>query len=283
LRDYLAIIVKRRWAVLGLFVSAVLGTALYAFMQQPVYDATVSLMIEPSGPNVMSKAVEEVYAPVDVNIDYYKTQYEILKSYKILRETASRLNLKEHPEYLPRPAGPIDSLLTKVRNTILSGVKSVLSSSDRSQGTQAESENERQLVNAFMGHVTVKPLLNSRIVRVTVESIDPQLAADAANVMASVYISTSLDLKIGASQEASKWIAEHVEELRRKLELSERALQEFTNRYGLVNVDEHKRLATQKLGDLNSELVHAEGKRVEAEARFKQIASIVDSPKEMES
>jgi len=48
-------------------------------------------------------------------------------------------------------------------------------------------------------------------------------------------------------------------------------------------VDERRRLTTQKLGELNSQLVQAETKRVEAEARFKQIASVLDNPSELES
>src|SRR6058998_1435517 len=105
LRDYIRIIRKRRWSILSVMVSTVFGTALYVLMQQPLYESSVSLLIEPTGPNVMSKAVEEVYAPIDVNFDYYKTQYEILKSYEIMRESAKRLNLKSYPEFSPRPDG----------------------------------------------------------------------------------------------------------------------------------------------------------------------------------
>src|SRR5229473_3575700 len=127
LRDYIRIIRKRRWSILSVMVSTVFGTALYVLMQQPIYESTVSLLIEPTGPNVMSKAVEEVYAPIDVNFDYYKTQYELLKGYEIMREAVKQLNLKTHPEYGPPHGGP--------------------------EGPKPDSEAERLLVNAFRGHV----------------------------------------------------------------------------------------------------------------------------------
>ncbi len=209
LRDYIRIIRKRRWSILSVMVSTVFGTALYVLMQPPIYESTVSLLIEPTGPNVMSKAVEEVYAPIDVNFDYYKTQYELLKSYEIMREAVKQLKLHTHPEYRPGHA--------------------------ESQGPEPPSETERLLVNAFRGHVKVSPVMNSRIVRVTVESIDPKLAADAANAIAAAYITRTLDMKSGAAQAASKWITERTEELRKKVEVSERNLQEFASRYGLVN------------------------------------------------
>src|SRR3989442_13110449 len=102
LRDYIRIVRKRRWSILSVMVSTVFGTALYVLMQPLIYESTVSLLIEPTGPNVMSKAVEEVYAPIDVNFDYYKTQYELLKSYEIMRQAVKQLNLHTHPEYGPR-------------------------------------------------------------------------------------------------------------------------------------------------------------------------------------
>lgn len=284
LREYLRTVRKRKWAVVGVFVSAVIGTALYVLMQPFVYESTVSLLIEPTGPKVLSKEVEEVYAPVNVAIDYYKTQYEILKSHQILKEATARLNLKAHPEYAPKPAGPLESWFYSAKNLVVSVFKSVVPSPAGQVPEEfVESEAERLLVAAFRRHVGVKPVLNSRIVRVTVDSTDPKLAADAANIIASVYITRSLEMKMRASEEASKWITGRVEELRKKVEQSERTLQEFAHRYGLVNVDERRRLGTQKLSDLNTQLVQAETKRAETEARFRQIASVLDNSEQLES
>ena len=188
LRDYLHIIHKRLFIILSVLVSSVIGTALYVLMQQPIYESTISLLIEPTGPNVMSKAVEEVYAPIDVNFDYYKTQYEILKSYEIMRETVKRLNLKTHPEYGPQPASPLDFWFGDVKTTVETNLNSMVVTPAGPQALGPESEAERLLVDAFRGHVKVSPVLNSRIVHVTVESIDPRLAAQAATTIASVYI-----------------------------------------------------------------------------------------------
>src|SRR5437870_11500987 len=123
LRDYIRIIRKRRWSILSVMVSTVFGTALYVLMQPPIYESTVSLLIEPTGPNVMSQAVGGVYASIDVNFDYYNTKYELLKSYEIMREAVKQLKLNTHPEYGPGLAG--------------------------AQGPQPGSEAERVVVNAF--------------------------------------------------------------------------------------------------------------------------------------
>ena len=283
LRDYLRVIRKRKWAALGVFVSVVAGTALSVLMHPLIYESTISILVEPSGPNVLSKAVEEVYVPIDVNLEYYNTQIEILQSQRILRDVFLRLHLQTHPEYSPKPPGMLKSWLAEMKTFARSFLASVVGGPPEQEDKLPESEVERRLVNAFKQHVTVKLVPNTRIIRVTVESTDPQLAADAANTLASVYITRSLEIKAGASEEAAKWFAVRVEELRRKVEQSERTLQEFASRHGLVNVDARRRLGTQKLGELNAQLVKAEGRRAEAEARFKGIASVFGAPSKLES
>jgi polysaccharide biosynthesis transport protein len=282
LRDHLRTFLRRKWTILALWVSAVSGTVLYALMQLSVYESTVSLLVEPSGPNVMSRVVEEVYAPTNASIDYYKTQYEILKSHQILSETARRLNLKAHPEYSAKPAGPLQSSLSEAKDLAVAFLTSLVREPVEQRASIQGGEAERQLVNSFKQHVSVRPVLNSRIINVAVQSTDPHLAADAANTIASVYVARSLEMRIGASEEAAKWIAGRVEELRGKVEQSERALQEFVNQHGLVSVDERKRLFTQKLGDLHAQLVQAETKRLEAEARVKHISSVMENPRALE-
>jgi succinoglycan biosynthesis transport protein ExoP len=282
LRDHLRIILKRKWTILALWVSAVGGTVLYALMQASVYESTVSLLVEPSGPNVMSRMVEEVYTPPNLTTEYYKTQYEILKSHQILSEAARRLNLTDYPEYSGKPAGPLASWLTESKSIIVSTLKSLIEPPMDRRISVPAMEADRQLVEAFKQRVAIRPVMNSRIINVAVQSTDPQLAANAANTIASVYIARSLEMRIGASEEAAKWIAVRVEEIRGKVEQSERALQEFVNQHGLVSVDERKRLFTQKLGDLHTQLVQAETKRLEAEARVKHISSVMENPKALE-
>src|SRR5438094_7553221 len=149
LRDYVRIVMKRKWAVVGLFVSVVTGAALHVLMQPSVYDSTVSLLVEPSGPNVMSKAVEEVYAPTGFTLDYYKTQYEILKSHQILREAALRLNLKAYPEYSPKPKpmGPLESWLEETKAMVVSVLSWAVTDPAEQNNALPENEAERLLGN----------------------------------------------------------------------------------------------------------------------------------------
>src|SRR5437867_12786809 len=84
LRDYIRIIRKRRWSILSVMVSTVFGTALYVLMQQPIYDSTVSLLLEPTRPNVLSQPVQQAYPPIDVTSHYYNPQSPLPTSYHLM-------------------------------------------------------------------------------------------------------------------------------------------------------------------------------------------------------
>src|SRR5437867_9978800 len=137
-------------------------------------------------------------------------------------------------------------------------------------------EYERRLLVKFQDRITVKPVRGTRLAHITVESEDPQFAAQAANTLASVYIDRTLDLKSKAKEKAAKWFATHLDELRKRVEESEQALYAYRSKYGLMDVNERQTMSAHKLAELNSELVRAEMKRAEAEARFKQIARILN-------
>ncbi|MCL6622960.1 MAG: hypothetical protein K6T55_12800 [Syntrophobacterales bacterium] len=53
IHDYLRILLRRRWAVLGVFLLLVATTALYSFTATPVYKAAVQILIERAQPQIL--------------------------------------------------------------------------------------------------------------------------------------------------------------------------------------------------------------------------------------
>ena len=80
LQDYWRVIRKHLWLILSCFFGTVLATILVIFMMTPIYTATTTLLIERKAPQVLD--IREVLSEplVPDTYDYYKTQYEILKS-----------------------------------------------------------------------------------------------------------------------------------------------------------------------------------------------------------
>src|ERR1043166_3543491 len=80
LHSYWRVIWKRPWLIAPVFFATVLTTALSVFRMTPLYTTEATLLIERRAPQVLD--IREVLSEDMAydEYDYYKTQYEILKT-----------------------------------------------------------------------------------------------------------------------------------------------------------------------------------------------------------
>jgi len=98
LQDCWWIISNRFWLIAVFFCGTVLATALLLLLMPPTYTAEVTLLIERKPPRVldMPEASTELLVPDEY--DFYKTQYELLKSRALAAQVIRDLRLS--PEHL---------------------------------------------------------------------------------------------------------------------------------------------------------------------------------------
>ncbi len=253
LRHYWNVIVKRRWTVLTFFLIAVTAVMTATFLQTKIYRASMTLQIEQQEAKLTKfddpASSEQGYS----SMDFYQTQYELLKSRSLALRVVEQLNLAEHPLYKakePREAAPAGN----------------------KPPAAAEVGPEAGLVGAFLGSLTVEPLRNSRLVRLHYESPDPQLAARAVNTMATVFINLNLERRMEASSYAKTFLQERLQQIKVKLQDSEKALNEFTRKEGIVKPDENQQSPdAQVLQEFTGALAKAQGERIRTESLYNQI------------
>src|SRR5918998_5325813 len=99
LRDYWLIAKRHRWLILSCALVLFISTALYTYTRTPLYTAEATLLIERKAPQILklqdARADSADYN--DYNNEFYKTQYEILKS----RALAERVIRHDGLENLP--------------------------------------------------------------------------------------------------------------------------------------------------------------------------------------
>src|SRR5579871_3824978 len=80
LRRYWWIVRKQRWLIGTSVLSAITLAVVWYVSRTPVYEANATIMIQPQSPQVLD--VKEVLAEQVSNPehDYYRTQYNVLKS-----------------------------------------------------------------------------------------------------------------------------------------------------------------------------------------------------------
>ncbi|VBB43631.1 GumC2 (modular protein) [uncultured Desulfatiglans sp.] len=288
LRDYLRVILKRRWTIITVFAVIFISVGIYTYTATPIYKASTRLVIEKENPNVVS--IEEVMAVDSSGTDYYQTQYKIIESRSVAREVISRLDLNESEEFFPEPKDDILSNLKRsVRETIHSwkeGIQSLLKSGeDKADASTVELDPDSALVSAFIGRIEVSPIRNSRLVDVGFEAKDPLLATRIVNTLAKAYIDQNLEIKLRAAQDAVRWLHERIEVERKKVEQAEQALLRYKEEHDIITdfTSDTEHVTAQKLAQLNAQVVDAEAIRVEAETRYQQALRLKGSPDLLDS
>jgi capsular exopolysaccharide synthesis family protein len=201
--------------------------AIVTFAMRPVYHATSLLLIEPKGMNVAK--VEGVYDPIIAGMalnDYYKTQFEILRSRRIIEPVATALKVPERTEFI----------------------------------------SERDPIEAFTNTIGVDPIRESRLVRVSVDSHDKAFATAAANAIVEQFVDESNQRTLGVSDTGLKKLKEMERALRPKYETAAKALQDFKDSNSIYFLDETQSIAVQDLRRLSEELSKARADRAHAAA-----------------
>jgi succinoglycan biosynthesis transport protein ExoP len=261
LLDYVHVVLGRRRVALAVFATVVTIATVRTLLTPPVYEATAQILIEKADPNVLNfkQVAQETTDGYGID-DYYQTQYKLLQSRSLARRVIEHLNLLNDADFGgPRPKAQIDAILAQ---------------------PPGQSQEMESAISGFLGSVSVRPIRNSRLVTVSVDSGRPELAAAATNALASLYIQQSLDLRTQTSSEAGKWLGAQIDEQRAKVEKLDQALQVVRQQEGLVNIDERRTLLDQRLKELGTALNERKTERLQKEALWRQMASAAN-PEEL--
>jgi capsular exopolysaccharide synthesis family protein len=257
LLEYWEILNDRRWLVLGVAGAVFLLALVFTLLATPIYRAGTTLQIERDSLQVTSfENLTPVESPQDR--DFYQTQYELLQSRSLAMRVIQDLKLDTHPQYA--------ELMEAVDERL----------DDEAEGgtvapTARQQARQQALVPVVIDALTIEPVRNSRLVKVNFDSPDPQLAARVANAYAEAFIASSLERRFDAASYATKYLQERLQQLKARLEDSERAVVEFSEREQIVSTgDDAPSLSAQNLGQLNAALASAQQRRIETEARWRE-------------
>ncbi|HEX6591290.1 MAG TPA: polysaccharide biosynthesis tyrosine autokinase, partial [Moraxellaceae bacterium] len=91
-----------------------------------------------------------------------------------------------------------------------------------------------RVVDVFIKHLTVEPIRNTQLVKISFESVDPKLAAQVSNAMARAYIDSQMEARIAMTEQAAGWLTQRLGSLKTALEQSEQKLQQYREKNDIV-------------------------------------------------
>jgi succinoglycan biosynthesis transport protein ExoP len=137
-------------------------------------------------------------------------------------------------------------------------------------------EYQRQIavtVPQLLDNLQVSQSAESYVISIKFTSTDPEKAARIANAVAELYVKGQRQEKLAATAEAATWLANRVEQLRRLVLKSDRAIEEYRAANRIVG-GQGGSLGEQELANLNLELVTARAERAEREVRLRRAREV---------
>lgn len=243
-------VMVRKWAVLALTLIAT-AVAAFVVMQLPrTWTAAATALIEVPRPRISSP--DDLYGASSPNREFLQTQAEVMRSRELLGRVSKRLSLDTRAGFDPRQdtAAPWRLWL-----------RERMPSLERVFDTPASALDQRDIDEAVVSRLyrglETEVVRNSQLVRVRFTGSDPVLAADVANTVMREYIAQELEKRASVGQSADQWIDQRLRELRARVEASERALQSFREREGVVDTKGTGGGAGRDYADFSQRLVDA--------------------------
>ena len=261
LRDLWRVVIKRRRQTL-LVAALVLGmVCLYTLLATPLYRASATVQIEANALRIVTSDSLEV---MDPSGDFMGTQLELLRSRSVALRTVRDLALVADPVF--------EKTLHQPR-----GWRAVLAffRKDQTAAWSDESLEKREAAAAaaIQAGLTITPVARARVVEVEFVSPDPDLAMRIANGVANSFMQANLDRRVDNTVFARKFLEDRLQQTKVKLEDSERALIEYSQKQNIANLDEAVALVRKTQDSLNTELATVQAARFKAEAQLAQFDS----------
>ena len=241
---YWGIIRKWRWTILTIFLVLFALVLIGTLIQKPVYRATALLEIKRESSDIPN--VQELFQGEGVSETYLETEYKILESTNLARRVINQLRLDRLEEFNPA----------------------------KRWWSWRKDNTYQDVLEQFQDRLRIEPVKRSRLIDLSFESRDPELAAGIANTLASNYIDHIIEERRQSSQEASEWLLTQLASTKASLENAEKDLQAYVRDNGLEFMDAEntsENLVNRRLRQLQAELTSAEVARYQKESLYRLV------------
>src|SRR5262249_14433567 len=110
---------------------------------------------------------------------------------------------------------------------------------------------ENAALRTFRERLKVLRDPNSHVITVSVAAHDPQLAATITNTLAQTFVERNLQMRRDAIANSRAWLRDQLEDVRAKVEQSNRDLAAFQRQTGVADIDEGKNTFGELMTELN--------------------------------
>ena len=245
-------------------------TGLVVFNLTPLYTAQSTLLIEPQTAAVFNTKEPVVTTATLPDLDYYKTQYDILKSRSLAAIVIKELNLADQSPFADTQStrGLLEGWYTGIK----AWFNDLMLASGRKSARESEIFGVRSaVIDEYLKRLEIEPRFGTHLVMVAFTTPDPELSARIANRHVDAYIRRGMELKADAAKNAEEFLSGRLADLKDRVEKSEAALNAYRREHGVVSFSLNEsgkgEMLEQRLSDLNNTLAKVEANRIALEVQ----------------
>jgi capsular exopolysaccharide synthesis family protein len=244
-------VLAKYWKLSALFAGSVfLTVAAITFLMKPIYEPVAKLEVDPPGAEVFSLNGNASSGSDSVG-EYIGTQVQKLQGDELAIDVIRKLSLDTIPEFTKKAAPPVDG----------------------SAAPTALTSAENAALRTFRLGLSVKPEGGTRIITVSFSAHDPVLAANITNTLAEMFVDRTYNERHGVIMKSSEWLSKQLDDIRGKMEKSNKDLADFEQKTGITDVDEKQNTYGLRLAELNRQYTAAQADRIQSEASMGPINS----------
>ena len=121
-----------------------------------------------------------------------------------------------------------------------------------------------EVVSRFSKSIKSTLRRNTRLIDITVSTTSPLLSARLANGLVENYLAQDAEVEQTTTAGASTFLQSEADRLKKKLEASDQALQDYRKQVGAISLEQTQDIVTPQLQDLNMRFTKSKADVIQA-------------------
>ena len=270
-REYLFVILKRKWLILSLVLVVTSLVTIQAYRQPSIYEGGTTIRIESKPAPILATGQVVINAQVDPN--FWGTQLKLLQNPSLARQVVLSLDLQKNPTFL---GGQAQSSVFASFKRIFSRERTATPPSQNPAADQtitADEMNERQLTpeelatlepyeDAIIGSETIEPVIGTSLVTIKYQHTDPALAQKIANTLADVFVQNNRERQDIGTTKAGESLGQEIAKYQDKTKKEQDARFAFAKEHDLpLGPESGPNIEVVRDNTYSGQLLYAENER----------------------
>jgi succinoglycan biosynthesis transport protein ExoP len=262
LRGLGGVLKRRQRTIIAACLTAFALSFIFVHLVSPRYQAESLVLLE-NQENLFTlpdRSAQAAGSALPADAEAVGSQIQLITSRDLAVAAIKDLGLRDNPEFASSGFGLISMLL---------GVSK----------TGADESAETHAVKVFEDKLSVFSPPKTRVITIQFSSKSPELAAQAANKMADLYIAEQMDAKQASAKLAADALSAQISDLRGKLAKADAEREKYRVESGLLTGANSLTITGQQLADINGELSRARTTQADAQAKASLIRDLLRAGK----